>query len=142
MKTTFLKKEDVKPNWYIVDASDKILGTLATKIAVILRGKNKTSFSPHVDGGDYVIVINAEKIKVTGKKLEDKTYYSHSGQIGKLKSMSLKEKLEKKPTYVLEHAVKGMIPRNRLRKPIMRKLKVYAGEVHEHEAQKPKKLEL
>jgi large subunit ribosomal protein L13 len=142
MKTTFMKKDDIKRKWYLVDAEGKVLGDLATKLAVMLRGKNKPCFTPHTDCGDYIVVINAEKIKVTGKKLQDKKYYTHSGMIGKLKETSLQSLMAKKPTRALELAVRGMIPANKLRKNVTAKLKVFAGESHTHEAQKPEKIDL
>lgn len=142
MKTTFKKKNEVERKWYLVDANGKVLGDLAAKIATIIRGKNKPYFSAHVDCGDYVVVINAEKIKVTGKKLSDKKYYSHSGRLGNLKETSLKSMLQNKPVKALELAVDGMIPRNKLRKEVVSKLKIFAGEAHSHEAQKPEKLDL
>lgn len=142
MSTTFIKNNEVKRKWYLIDAKEKVLGNLATKLAVILRGKNKPYFTPHLDCGDYVIVINAEKIKTTGKKLADKKYYTHSGRLGKLKQITLQDLLAKKPTRALELAVRGMIPANKLRKEVISKLKVFAGETHEHEAQKPEKIDL
>ena len=142
MKTTFKKKSEIEQKWYLIDAEGKTLGDLAVKLAVILRGKNKPYFSSHVDCGDYVVVINAEKIRVTGKKLEDKKYYSHSGFMGNLKETSLQELIIKHPTKALENAVRGMLPANRLRKNVFSKLKVFAGEQHTHEAQKPEKLEI
>ncbi len=140
MKTYSPKKKDIKRNWYIVDAKDQTLGRIATKIAVKLRGKDKPQFAPHVDCGDFVVVINAEKIKVTGNKLDTKMYYRHSGFPSGLKKQPLKDLLEKKPTEALKRAIRGMIPPNKLRKEIMSKLKIYAGEEHPHEAQKPKAL--
>lgn len=140
MKTYSPKKKDIKRNWYLVDAKDQTLGRIAAKIAVKLRGKDKPQFAPHVDCGDFVVVINAEKIKVTGSKLDTKMYYRHSGFPSGLKKQPLKDLLEKKPTEALKKAIKGMIPPNKLRKEIMEKLKIYAGEEHPHEAQKPKAL--
>ena len=140
MKTYSPKKGDIDRKWYIVDAKDQTLGRLATKIAVKLRGKDKPEFAPHVDCGDFVIVINADKFAVTGDKMNQKMYYSHSGYPGALKEKPLKKLMEEKPTEAFTRAVKGMIPRNKLRKPIMEKLKVYAGEDHPHEAQKPENL--
>lgn len=142
MKTTFKKKSEIEQKWYLVDAEGKTLGDIAVKLAVILRGKNKPYFSPHVDCGDYVVVINAEKIRVTGNKLEDKKYYTHSGILGHLKETSLKELMAKKPTKALENAVRGMLPANRLRKNVFSKLKVFAGTEHTHAAQKPEKIEI
>jgi len=140
MKTYSPKKQDIDRTWYIVDAKEQILGKLATEIAVKLRGKDKPIFAPHVDCGDYVIVINAKDIIVTGNKMEDKYYYRHSGFNGGLRKKPLKKLLEEKPEEVIKKAVQGMIPRNKLRKEIMSKLKVFAGPEHTHEAQKPKPL--
>lgn len=140
MKTYSPKKPDIDRAWYIVDAKGQILGRLATKIAVKLRGKDKPIFAPHVDCGDYVIVINAKSIAVTGNKLEDKYYYTHSGYPSGLRKKPLKKMMEEKPEEVIKKAVQGMIPRNRLRKEVMAKLKVFAGSEHPHEAQKPQPL--
>ena len=141
-KTTIsAKPETVQHSWYIVDAKDKTLGRLATMIATRLRGKHKAEYTPHVDTGDYIIVINAEKIAVTGKKREDKVYYSHSGYPGGIKSITLDKLIAKKPTSVIEKAVKGMLPRNPLGRAMFRKLKVYAGEEHPHTAQQPEIIE-
>jgi large subunit ribosomal protein L13 len=137
MKTYSPKKQDNKRKWYLVHAKDKTLGRLATKIAVKLRGKDKPCFAPHIDCGDFVIVINADKIHVTGDKMESKYYYRHSGYPGALKKTPLKDLMKKKPTEALKKAISGMIPRNKLKKQIMSKLKIYAGEEHPHEAQKP-----
>ncbi len=142
MKTTIAKSTDVNTKWYLVDAKDKVLGRLCTTIANKLRGKDKPVFSPHMDCGDYVVVINADKIKLTGKKMTDKKYARHSGYPGGYKEDSAKDLMAKKPTKMLELAVYGMLPKNRLRKVFMDKLKVYAGEEHKHEAQKPELLEL
>ena len=141
MKTLSLRKEDSQHDWYIVDASDKILGRLATKIADRIRGKDKPTFTPHTDGGDYVVVINAGKIQVTGKKFDDKKYYNHSLYPGGLKSKVFKEIIENKPEYIIEEAVKGMLPKNKLGKKIFKKLKVYKGGHHPHESQEPIKWE-
>ena len=141
MKTLSLRKEDAQHDWYIVDASDKILGRLATKIADRIRGKDKPTFTPHTDGGDYVVVINAGKIQVTGKKFDDKKYYNHSLYPGGLKSKVFKEIIENKPEYIIEEAVKGMLPKNKLGKKIFKKLKVYKGGHHPHESQEPIKWE-
>ena len=138
MKTYSLKKEEVDRNWFVVDATDKILGRVATKIADRIRGKDKPTFTPHTDGGDYVIVINAEKIQVTGKKFDDKKYYSHSLYPGGLKSKVFKDIIDLKPEFVIEEAVKGMLPKNKLGKKIFKKLKVYKGDNHPHESQEPK----
>ena len=132
----------VDRKWYVVDAEGMTLGRLASEVAKVLRGKNKPTFTPHVDTGDYVIIINAEKIKVTGKKLDQKIYYNHSDYVGGMKETTLKDMLAKKPTYVVEHAVKGMLPKGPLGRQMMSKLHVYAGENHGHEAQKPEALEI
>ena len=137
MKTYSLKKEEVTRSWFVLDASDKVLGRLATKIADRIRGKDKPSFTPHTDGGDYVIVINAEKIKVTGSKFTDKKYYTHSLYPGGLKTRTFKDLNEKNPEKIIENAVKGMLPKNKLRKEIIKKLKVFKGPNHDHESQKP-----
>ena len=140
MKTYSPKKQDIERKWYIVDAKGQTLGRLATKIAVKLRGKDKPIFSPHIDCGDYVIVVNAKEIAVTGNKMDDKYYYSHSGFPSGLKKKPLKKMLEEKPVEVIKKAVRGMIPRNKLRKQIMSKLKIFEGPEHSHEAQKPQPL--
>ena len=137
MKTYSLKKEEVQRNWFVVDATDRVLGRVATKIADKIRGKDKPSFTPHTDGGDYVIVINAEKIKVTGSKFNNKIYYHHSLYPGGLKSQTFKELIEKNPERVIEEAVKGMLPKNKLGKSIIKKLKVFQGPNHDHESQQP-----
>ncbi|MFH1218433.1 MAG: 50S ribosomal protein L13 [Candidatus Peregrinibacteria bacterium] len=142
MKTYTPKKSDLTPKWFIIDAKDKILGRLAPTIANKLRGKDKPIFTPHLDCGDFIIVINAEKVKLTGAKLDQKMYYRHSGYPSGLKGENASSLLKKDPTKLLEFAVKGMLPRNRLRKVFMLKLKLYAGEEHPHEAQKPEKLEV
>lgn len=126
--------------WYVVDATDMTLGRLASEVAKVLRGKNKPIFTPHIDCGDNVIVINAEKIKVTGKKMDQKVYYHHSDYVGGLKEATLREKLEKKPEQVIELAVKGMLPKGSLGRQMFTKLHVYAGPEHKHEAQKPEVL--
>ena len=130
MKTYSLKKEEVQRNWFVVDATDRVLGRVATKIADKIRGKDKPSFTPHTDGGDYVIVINAEKIKVTGSKFNNKIYYRHSLYPGGLKSQTFKELNEKNPERVIEEAVKGMLPKKKLGKSIIKKLKVFQGPNH------------
>ena len=137
MKTLSLRKEDSQHDWYVVDASDKILGRLATKIADRIRGKDKPSFTPHTDGGDYVVVINAEKIRVTGNKFNDKNYYTHSLYPGGLKTKIFKDAIENKPEYIIEQAVKGMLPKNKLGKQMFKKLKVYKGDNHPHASQEP-----
>ena len=140
MKTWNAKSGEIARRWYVVDADGKNLGRLATRIADTLRGKNKPEYTPHVDTGDFVVVVNAEKIAVTGKKLDDKLYYRHSGYPGGLKSRTLREQLERRPTEVLRTAVKGMLPRNRQARAQMTKLKIYAGPEHPHEAQRPEPL--
>ena len=142
MKTYSAKPETVKRDWYVVDADGKTLGRLASEIARRLRGKHKAEFTPHVDTGDYIVVVNAEKIRVTGSKLTDKVYYQHSGYPGGLKAITLEKLLQKAPERVLEHAVKGMLPKNSLGRDMYRKLKVYAGAAHRHAAQQPQPLEL
>ncbi|WP_303840203.1 50S ribosomal protein L13 [Selenomonas ruminantium] len=143
MKTTFMANaSNVERKWYVVDAEGQTVGRLAAEVAKVLRGKNKPTFTPHVDTGDYVIVINAEKVKFTGKKLTDKTYFRHSGYQGGTTFTSAGLMLEKFPERVIEHAVKGMLPHNRLGAKMYRKLSVYAGSEHPHAAQKPEKLEL
>jgi len=142
MKTVSAKKEEVQHEWYLVDATDEILGRLATQIANVLRGKNKPIFTPHVDTGDFIIVTNAEKVKLTGKKLENKRYYRHSGYPGGFRVRTAQEVLKKKPEDLIMLAVKGMLPKNRLGSKLLTKLKVYAGKAHPHEAQQPKVLEL
>ena len=137
MKTYSLKNTEVDRDWVIFDASDKVLGRFATKIADKLRGKDKPTFTPHVDGGDFVVVINAEKLKITGNKAEQKKYYKHSLYPGGLKVKSYKDVLEKNPERIIENAVKGMLPKNKLGKSIIKKLKVYSGSEHPHESQNP-----
>lgn len=141
MKKTFsAKKEEVQRDWYVVDASDKVLGRLATQIANILRGKNKPIFTPHVDTGDFVVVINADKVRLTGRKWEQKTFYRHSGYPGGLKSITAAKIKDKKPEFLIKHAVKGMLPHNKLGNKQIKKLKIFAGPDHKHEAQSPKPL--
>ncbi|MFL5922994.1 MAG: 50S ribosomal protein L13 [Gaiellaceae bacterium] len=142
MKTYVATPATRERNWLVVDATGKTLGRLATQIADALRGKRKPDYTPHIDVGDFVVVVNAEKIAVTGKKLDDKIYHRHSGYPGGLKSRPLRQELERRPTEVLRKAVKGMLPRNRLARAQMRKLKIYAGPEHPHEAQAPKELEV
>ena len=137
MKTYQAKKEEAPHQWYLVNAEGKILGRLATELAKILRGKNKPTYSPYVDTGDFIIVVNAEKVALTGKKMKDKIYYHHTGYPGGIKAISAEKLLEKKPTEVLRIAVKGMLPKNSLGRQMLQKLKVYAGPDHPHEAQKP-----
>jgi large subunit ribosomal protein L13 len=142
MKTYIPKPEDADRDWLVVDAEGKILGRLATEIATRLRGKHKPEFTPHLDTGDFVIVVNAEKIAVTGGKLDKKYYYRHTGYPGGIRGVSLREQLDKKPEEVIFHAVRGMLPKNRLGRKLLKKLKVYAGPEHPHGAQQPKPLEL
>ena len=142
MNTFMANPDTIERKWYLVDANGKTLGRLATEVASVLRGKNKPQFTPHVDTGDYVIVINAEKVTVTGKKLQDKLYRRHSGYVGGLKTLNLKEMLEKKPTEVIEHAVRGMLPKGTLGNQMYKKLHVYAGPEHPHTAQQPEVLEI
>ncbi|MDQ3876658.1 MAG: 50S ribosomal protein L13 [Actinomycetota bacterium] len=142
MKTWNAKPGELDRRWYVVDAEGQTLGRLATQIADTLRGKRKPRYTPHVDTGDFVVVVNADKIAVTGKKLDDKVYYRHSGYPGGLKQRTLREELERRPTEVLRRAVKGMLPRNRLARAQLRKLKVYAGPDHPHEAQRPEALRI
>jgi large subunit ribosomal protein L13 len=139
-KTYVTKREDVDREWYVVDASGQTLGRLASRVARILRGKHKPVYSTSVDTGDYVIVVNAERIHVTGRKLDQKIYYRHSGYPGGLREISLRNLLQKHPTRVIEHAVRGMLPKNRLGRRMFKKLKVYAGPDHPHAAQQPKPL--
>jgi len=136
-KTYMPKKQDLKAVWYLVNAEDKIVGHLATKIADILRGKNKPIFAPHVDCGDYVIIINAEKVKFTGKKLLQKKYFRHSGFKGGIKETPALKMLAENPSRILEEAVKSMLPNNKLKKVFMKKLKIFSGDKHPHEAQNP-----
>ena len=140
MKTFSAKATDIHHDWYIVDASDKILGRLATEIARRLRGKHKAEYTPHVDTGDYIVVTNAKKVRVTGNKEKNKKYYSHSEFPGGLKTMTFDKLQEKNPVRIIELAVKGMLPKNPLGRDMYRKLKVYAGGEHPHEAQQPKEL--
>lgn len=142
MKTFSAKKQDVERTWYLIDASGKVLGRLASHVAKVLRGKTKAIYTPHVDTGDYVVVINADKIRLTGKKMENKVYHRHSGYPGGLKSTSAKTVLATKPEKLLKHAVKGMLPKNPLGRKMFKKLKVYAGPDHPHQAQQPQPLEI
>ena len=143
MKTTFMQsKETVTRNWYVLDAKDMPLGRVASKAAVLLRGKHKVTYTPHVDCGDYVIIVNADKVALSGNKLENKMYYDHSRYVGGLRERTAKEMREKYPVEMLERAVEGMLPHNRLRSQMYKKLFVYAGEEHPHTAQQPTKLEL
>ena len=140
MKTFMASEATIDRKWYVVDAADMTLGRLASEVAKVLRGKNKPIFTPHMDTGDYVIIVNAEKIQVTGKKLDQKIYYHHSDYVGGMKQTTLKEKLAKKPEQVIELAVKGMLPKGPLGRQMYRKLSVYAGPEHKHAAQKPEVL--
>lgn len=140
--TVMQKKEEVTRNWYEIDAEGKILGKIATEIAVRLMGKHKPSYTPHVDGGDYVVVINADKFAVTGNKMLNKKYYRHSGYPGGLKVRNLEEMLEKKPTEIIRKAVERMLPKNKLGNQMINRLKIYTGNEHNHVAQKPERIEL
>lgn len=140
MKTFMASPSTIERKWYVVDATGYTLGRLSSEIAKVLRGKNKPTFTPHIDTGDYVIVVNAEKIKVTGKKLDQKVYYHHSDYVGGMKEQTLREKLDKKPEQVIELAVKGMLPKGPLGREMMTKLHVYAGPDHKHAAQNPVEL--
>jgi len=142
MKTFSAKPETVKRDWYVVDADGKTLGRMATEIARRLRGKHKPEYTPHVDTGDYIVVINAEKVKVTGNKASDKMYYRHTGFPGGIKEISFEKLIDKKPEMVIEKAVKGMLPKNPLGRAMYRKLKVYAGPEHQHTAQQPQVLDV
>jgi len=141
-KTYSAKPNEIERTWFVVDAEGKTLGRLATEIARILRGKHKPIYTPHVDTGDYVVVINADKVRVTGKRLDQKIYYRHSGYMGGLKAVPLRRMLETHPERVIESAVKGMLPKNRLGRAMYKKLKVYASPDHPHQAQQPQPLEL
>ncbi|MEJ5362308.1 MAG: 50S ribosomal protein L13 [Spirochaetota bacterium] len=141
-QTFSLKKSQIEKKWYIIDAEGKVLGRLATEIAHVLRGKHKPSYSPHLDMGDNVIVINADKVLLTGKKPQEKEYFFHSKYPGGSRFVNIKKMLEKKPEYILYHAVKGMMPKNKLARQLMGNLKIYAGSDHPHKAQKPEPLEL
>ena len=140
MKTFMQKKETVERKWYVVDADGQTLGRLASEIAKVLRGKNKPIYTPHIDTGDYVIVVNADKVKVTGKKLDQKIYYRHSDYVGGMKEFTLREMMDRKPERVIELAVKGMLPKGPLGRAMIKKLHVYAGPEHDHAAQKPEVL--
>jgi len=140
MKTIVAKTKEVTRDWYLVDAENQVLGRIATTIANVLRGKNKPTFTPSVDTGDFIIVVNAEKIALTGNKLADKMYYSHSGFPGGIKSITAGKLLDKKPEDLIKHAVKGMLPKNKLARHMLSKLKIYAGSEHPHKAQQPKAL--
>ncbi len=141
-KTYVTKKDAIQHDWYVVDAAGQNLGRLATRVAAVLRGKHKPIFTPSLDTGDFVVVINVEKITVTGAKLEDKEYFDYSGYPGGLRTTTLREQLSKHPDRVLTHAVKGMLPHNRLGRAMLKKLKIYAGPEHPHQAQQPKEMKL
>ena len=142
MKTFVAKEHEIEKKWRLVDARDKVLGRLASEIATILRGKNKPIFTPHMDAGDYVVLVNADKVVLTGDKLEKKIYYRHSGYVGGLKKTTAKEMLQKRPENLIRLAVKGMLPKNSLGRRQLTKLKIYAGPDHPHQAQRPEKLEI
>jgi len=142
MKTYLAPVNEIEKKWYVVDAEDKILGRLATEIAFRLRGKHKPTFSPFIDNGDFIIVTNADKIQLTGKKWDDKKYYRHSGYMGGIKETTARELLEKHPTDLVMKAVKGMLPKNKIGRAQLKKLKVYAGAEHPHKAQQPEELEI
>ena len=142
MTTPLPKVNDIQRNWYVVDAGGQVLGRLATQIAIRLRGKHKPIFTPHLDTGDFIIVINADKIRLTGKKLDQKMYYRHSGYLGNLKEITARKMLEKKPEMVIQLAVKRMLPKNRLARKQLKKLKIYAGPRHPHQAQVPEPLQI
>ena len=142
MKTYSAKAETVKHGWYVVDATDKILGRLATELARRLRGKHKAEYTPHVDTGDYIVVINADKVAVTGNKMADKVYHRHTGYIGNLKSINLEKLMATHPERVIQTAVKGMLPKNPLGRAMFKKLKVYSGPEHPHSAQQPQTLDI
>jgi ribosomal protein L13, bacterial type len=142
MKTFSAKAETVNREWFVVDATDKVLGRVATEIATRLRGKHKPEYTPHVDTGDFIVVVNAEKIRVTGNKASDKKYYHHTGYIGGIKEISFEKLIDKAPERVIETAVKGMLPKGPLGRAMLKKLKVYAGDQHPHSAQQPQELTL
>jgi large subunit ribosomal protein L13 len=140
MKSYTARKGEVDRRWYVVDAQGKVLGRLASRIAMVLRGKNKPTFTPHMDTGDFVVVVNAGQVTLTGAKMDNKFYYRHSGYMGGLKTISARHLLEKKPEEILRHAVRGMLPKNSLGRALLKKLKVYSGGEHPHEAQQPQPL--
>jgi large subunit ribosomal protein L13 len=142
MTTVSTKPAEVRREWYVVDAEGKTLGRLASELARRLRGKHKAQYTPHVDTGDYIVVINAEKVRVTGNKLQDKLYHRHTGYIGNLKTINLEKLLDKAPDRVINQAVKGMLPRNPLGRAMLKKLRVYAGPEHNHQAQQPQPLDI
>lgn len=142
MKTFSAKEEQIKPKWYMIDANGEILGRLAVKVAIIIRGKNKPIFTPHVDTGDYVVIVNAGKVRLTGNKLKDKIYYHHTGYPGGIRKITAEKLLQKKPEELLKKAIKGMLPKNSLGRKILKKAKIYASADHPHEAQQPEVLAL
>jgi large subunit ribosomal protein L13 len=141
-RTYIPKEKEIERRWFVVDADGKVLGRLATRIAQIVRGKEKPYFTPHLDAGDFVVVVNAEKVRVTGNKMRDKTYYRHSGYVGHLKEEPLARLIERKPEWVVLHAVRGMLPKNRLGRKLLKKVKVYRGPSHPHAAQRPQPLKV
>lgn len=141
-KTFIPKEKDIERRWFVVDADGKVLGRLATRIAQVVRGKEKAYFTPHLDTGDFVVVVNAAKVRVTGEKRADKTYYRHSGYVGHLKSATLGRVMARRPEWVILHAVRGMLPKNRLGRKLLKKVKVYRGPHHPHAAQNPRPLEV
>jgi large subunit ribosomal protein L13 len=142
VRTFTAKKEEIQREWFVVDATGQTLGRLASTIAPILRGKHKPTYTPHLDCGDFVIVVNADKVQVTGRKMDQKFYYRHSGYPGGIKQISLRDQLNQHPERVIQAAVKGMLPKNKLGRQMIKKLKIYAGEEHPHQAQQPEHLEL
>lgn len=142
MKTIFVKSKDIERKWWLIDAEGEILGRLAARVVILLRGKNKASYTPHMEMGDWVIIVNAEKVAVSGRKRTDKTYYRHSGYPGGLKTETYERALAKKPTFPLEHAIRGMLPKGRLGRKLFNNVKIYAGPDHPHDAQKPQVLEI
>lgn len=142
MKTYSVKQSEIKRDWFVVDAEDKVLGRLATELARVLRGKHKPNFTPHLDVGDFIVVINADKVKLTGRKMENKNYYRHSGYPGGLTAVPAKVMQATKPEEMIRHAVRGMLPKNSLGRSQLKKLKIYAGKEHPHEAQQPQVLEV
>ena len=142
MKTDYIKTSEVDKKWFLIDAENKILGRLSSEVAQILRGKGKVNYTPHMDMGDFVVIINAEEVKVTGNKMNDKKYHKHTGYIGNLKTSSLGDMLKKNPSFVIKNAVKGMLTKNSLGRDMIKKLKIFENEDHSHQAQKPKILEI
>lgn len=142
MNTIFVKPQDVERKWYVIDASGKSLGRVAAKVASVLRGKHKPIYTPHQEIGDYVIILNAEKVAVTGRKRQQKLYYHHSGYLGGMKVVNFEKMIQKKPTFPLERAIQGMLPHNRLGRKLFKNVKVYAGENHPHAAQKPEAMDI